>query len=865
MNKPTFPRWADRFLQWYCRSELLEEIQGDLYEIFEHQVQEDGLQKARRRFIWNVLRTLRLSTIKRLHPKYQVMPLRSHFIISYRQLLKQKYYSLINVLGLAIGCCCCFFIGQFISQELSYDKTHTEQYDLYRLLTERDGQGHSEYGIYHNPPLAALAEDHIPEVAHTFRVYTGSSRLVHTAEATKNQHEELFLYADQSMLDLLDMPLQYGDPTSALLAPNSVVLTKQKAQAYFGNENPIGKDLYLSNQPDKPYHVTGVLSNGQPLSHIQYDFYLSMSSLAESSSGSWRRSSYPTYLALQKGTNTTAIEKKLQELVSPHKSEFLGKGYQYKLQPIQDIYLYSATVGAFGHWPTGDPRYIWLFGAIGLVILLLAVINFINLSTARSTMRAHEVGLRKILGSSKPQLVIQYLVEAILQGLMGIVMGIVMIQLLLPYLEQFTGKDFSIPWLDGWFLPAMLGLGITLGILAGIYPAFYLSSFSPKRVLNARGSDVRKGGLKWGLVAVQFSASFILIFCTLLIFQQMQFIQDKKLGFDRKKVIVLEDIYSLGKAQANFKRELQNLAGIEDVALSSYLPVDGYLLNGSTFQHPDSAAGSEEVELRRWFIDEDYINALGMSMKAGRNFSSDLSLDSNAIILNERAVEMLGFDNPVGQQLEINQRYTVVGVVADFHFRSMKEEVLPLAFHHESRRAPTSAIVKYETANVQSLLQHIEERWSQFAPDQSLRYHFLDERFDHMYEEEKQTGMTFGLFAGIAIFIACLGLFALTTFTAEQRKKELSIRKILGASIEQLFRLQTERYIKLLALALVFGAPIAYQLMRNWLNDFAYRIDISWHIFMLSAGLTFLFVLLIVGRQALQLAHANPVEALRQE
>lgn len=866
MHEKGYPRWADRFLKWYCRTELLEEIQGDLYEIFEHERQQHGLTKARRKFSWNVLRTFRLSTIKRLHPKFRLMSFRSHFKISYRQLIKQKYYSLINILGLAVGFCCCFFIGQFILQELSYDKSHPDRQNLFRLLTERTGNDGSEFGIYHNPPLAELAEVNLPEVQSSFRVRTGGSRLVKTGQGSESHHEDLFLYVDPSILRLLDFPLLYGDTQTALNTPNSIVLTEEKAQKYFGSENPVGKEIFLSNQPEQPFQVTGVVSAKRPPSHIDYDFYLSMSTLEESASGSWRRSSYPTYLALKPGSDQAAVEDKLQALAQPHKENFFEKGYQYKLQPISDIYLYSSTVTSYGHWPSGDPRYIWLFGAIGFVILLLAVINFVNLSTARSTVRAQEVGIRKILGSGKGQLISQYLIEAILQSLVGITIGLLIVQALIPSLEGLTQKALPIPWNTLWFIPSMLGIAILLGILAGLYPAFFLASFAPKRILQSRGADVRKGGLKWGLMTVQFAASFVLIFCTVLIFQQMRYVQQKNLGFDREQVIVLEDVYSLGERQASFKRELSKLPEVEHISFSSYLPVDGYLLNGSSFQHPDSAAGSQEVELRRWFIDEDYLEALDMQLVQGRNFSTDLSLDSNAIILNERAVEMLGFEDPIGQALEINKKYTVVGVVADFHFRSMKQDVLPLAFHHEAtRRPPASAVLRYQSDNVQALLAKIEDSWKTFAPDQSLRYHFLDERFERMYASERRTGLTFGIFAGIAIFIACLGLFAMTTFTAEQRKKELSIRKILGATVRELFRLQTERYLKILALAVLIGAPIAYQLMRNWLDDFAYRINISFGVFLLSIGLTLFFVMLIISRQALRVANANPVHALRQD
>ena len=462
---------------------------------------------------------------------FALCPLRSHFKISYRQLIKQKYYSLINILGLAVGFSCCFFIGQFILQELSYDKSHPDGQHLFRILTERPGNDGSEFGIYHNPPLAELAEANLPEVENSFRVRAGASRLVKTAADAESHHEELFLYVDQSMLTLLDFPLSFGDPNTALSKPNSIVLTEEKARKYFGTENPVGQEFFLSNHPDQPFLVTGVVSDKRPSSHIDYDFYLSMNTLEESSSGSWRRSSYPTYLALNLGSDPAAVADKLRTLAQPHKEGFFESGYQYKLQPIEDIYLYSSTVTSYGHWPAGDPRYIWLFGAIGFVILLLAVINFVNLSTARSTVRVQEVGIRKILGSGKGQLVSQYLIEAILQSLVGIITGLLIIQALTPYLEDLIQKALLIPWDTLWFIPSMLGIAIVLGILAGLYPAFFLASFAPKRILQSRGADVRKGSLKWGLMTVQFAASFVLIFCTVLIFQQMRYVQQKKFGF----------------------------------------------------------------------------------------------------------------------------------------------------------------------------------------------------------------------------------------------------------------------------------------------------------------------------------------------
>lgn len=863
MNPSNIPKWADRFLKWYCRPDLLEEIQGDLYELFDQFEQEEGTAYAKRNFIWNVFRSFRLSTIKKMQVQMNFSPFKSHFKIAYRQLWKQKYHTLINTLGLVIGFACCLFIGLYVRQELSYDTMHPKNDQLYRLLTHEIEDGQEELWVYHNPPLAGLLEERLPEVGSTFRVMTTESRLVKTGAERSNNYEERLLFADQAMLEMFYFPFKYGNRQAALQEPNSVVLTANKALQYFGEEDPVGKQIFFDNEMDKPFTVTGVIQQTDAKSHMAYDFYLSMVTEADSKSGSWSSSSYITYLSLSEGANKNTLEKKVFDLAVQYKKNLGKNGVSYQLQPVKDAYLKSQTVTAFGHWPTGDPRYLWLFGTIAVVILLVAVFNFINLSTARSANRSAEVGIRKIMGSNRGQLISQFLVESVLQSVLALVLSLVLVKYGLPFFEQLSGKELSIPGNVFGFILCCLGASILVGLLAGLYPAFYIASFSPLKSIKSYFNQSAKSKLQWGLVSIQFVTSFILIFSTILIYRQMNYVQQKKLGFDREQVIILEDVYTLGEEMNTFKSQLQQLADVESVTLSSYVPVDGYESNGSTIEYEDPKAGIRKLEFRRWYIDEDYLSTLGINLIEGRNFSEELS-DDNTIILNETAARMLNQDKVLGQKIRMHvDDYQVIGVVEDFHFRSMRESIKPLGFYKTDLSRVSSTIIKANSDNYESLLAQIQSIWGTLVPNQPLRYNFLDEQFDQMYASERRVGITFLTFTFLAILIASLGLLALTSFIAENRKKELSIRKVLGASVQNLFQLQTQLFGKLLIIAFILGIPIAYYLMQQWLTDFAYRISISWDIFFLAMLLTFLLIAATVSYQAIRMAKANPVDALR--
>lgn len=870
MNPPTPqpPKWAERFLEWYCRHDILEEIQGDLYELYHWREAKIGTKQAQRRFVWDVFRSFRLSTIKPFHPLITPDMFRNNVKIAWRHILRERYHSIINVFGLAVGITCCLLIGLYTHYELSYDEHHPATDRIFRVLSEDE----SGAGAYQYPPLAAVLQQDFPEVEQTFRLRSTGSRLVRAEGALKSSFEENFIFADPSILEILDLPLKYGDPATALDQARSLVMTAEKAEKYFPNQNPVGKTFLLDENQEEPYVVGGVLSPEQSPSHILSDFYLSMEGLAESHLQSWTRSSYPTYVRLQEGVNSDEFAEKMYSIALQYKKDRIEEGlragssygYRYLLQPISDIYLNSEDINLYGRWAKGDVRYVWLFGAVALFILLIAVVNFINLSTAKTANRAKEVGVRKVVGADRRQLVFQFLTESTILTLSAAAIALFLTASALPYFQQWGLSGITIPWNNGWFLPLLLISSLLIGLLAGAYPSFYLSSFIAAKVLMGHLRLGSKGsGIRSVLVIFQFTISIILIMATIMITRQMDFIQNKKLGFEKDKVLILEDTYMLGDKRLAFKEVLEQYADINTVSLSSYLPVNGYRSNGSSFDHPDSSGNIREVELRRWFVDEDYLSTMSMDLVQGRNFNSQLASDSNAVIINETAAKLLHFDNPLGQPLKMNDTYTIVGVVKDFHFRSMKEPILGLAFHPANPNRTSSTIIKTATADYQSLLQKIEADWQTFAPDQALRYHFLDERFNSMYEAEERTGSIFGAFSALAIAIACLGLFALALFMVEQRNKEISIRKVLGASLGQILYLLSSDFLKMVLIALLIAIPLAWYFMQVWLQDFAYRISLDWDIFVIGGLAALSIALITISYQSIQAALSNPVEALK--
>lgn len=882
------PQWIMRLLRWFCADSFLEEVEGDLYELFQEEVAVYGLIRARRRFFFTAMRYIKPFFFGKKDFSFDLLNhltmLRHYFKISTRHLLKQKFYSFINITGFAVGLACCFLILLYIRHELSYDQQHSETDQIYRVVMNFYGKRGEGAAAVTTTPVAQTMRQEFPEIIQAARLaprlYEAGTNLVKKDGAEQNIYEEGFIYADPSFLGLFQLPMVAGELKTALTAPNTMVITARKAKLLFPDENPIGQSLILNNNQDKAFKVTGILEDIPENMHFEFDYLLSMEGLEVSKIPNWGFSNFVTYVKLASGTDYKTLENKFPNMIRKYqdaeyeKRVAEGEYFEYHLQPVKDIHLRSGKM--FDYWVHSDIQYVWLFGTIAFFILLIAAINFMNLSTARSANRAKEVGLRKVLGSLRKQLMTQFLTESITVSLLAFSVALLLVWQALPYFNDLTGITLTIPWEEIGLLPVLLLVAIAMGILAGIYPSIFLSSFRPIQVLKGQWSMGSKSGkFRSGLVIFQFTISIVLIISSLVVKKQVDFIQNKKLGFEKDQLLIIEDTYTLNDQINTFKAELKNLPEIQHVSVSDYLPVEGYEKNGSGAWKEGTNPEDSRVGLAKWYVDHDYVKTMGMEILEGRDFSTEFPTDSQAIILNTKAVEMLELEDPIGKQISsytyldpetgqlLFDTYTVIGVVEDFHFESMKMEIQGLSL--VIGRSTGSTMIKAKTTDMKQLIAKTEQIWESFVPDQPFRYNFLDERFASMYAFEQRAGNIFTLFTGLAILVACLGLFALATFMAEQRRKEIGIRKVLGASVFEMVYLLTKRFTLLVVIALLIAIPLAWYFMNNWLDDFAYQTKISWDIFLVSGFAALLIAILTISYQAVRAALANPVEAIRSE
>ncbi|MGZ5133904.1 MAG: ABC transporter permease [Flavitalea sp.] len=807
---------------------------------------------------------------------------RNYLKIALRQLLKQKMYSAIKIGGFALGIAACLLIALFIRNELSYDSSYPNADRIYRIVGEFNDNGVIDKGTSTPAPMAQVLKTDFPEIEKVGRLMPNSlfpgagSNYLRAIDQQQNNYENGFTYADQAILDILNIPMVYGNREHALDEPNTIVISKKKADKYFPNQNPVGKSILLNDDKNRPYKISGVMHDFPPTSHLQYDFLLTLTGIEfwPGEQSTWRASNYDNYVLLRTGTDVSRFEKKitsaiLKNYVIPSMQlqgnkdvEKVKKSASLHLQPVKNIHLKSFDIDdGLSH---GDIRFIWLFGAIACFILIIACINFINLSTAKSANRAKEVGLRKVVGSHRTSLVQQFLTESLLFSFLSFIIGMLLARLLLPYFNLLAAKSLSIPWNEWWLIPIVITSSIIIGIVAGIYPSFYLSSFKPINVLKGQLSRGSKNStLRNGLVVFQFTTSIILIISTFVIYNQMQFILNTKLGFNKDQVILIEGTNTLGNDVKNFKNELLKLPQVESVSISDFLPVAGTKRNGNTFWNEGKIKEESGTDSQFWIVDEDYVNTLGMKIIAGRNFSSKMPSDSQAVIINQTLANQLNLKDPIGKRITNGNAFQVVGVVEDFHFESMRDNIEGLCMSLGS--SPSIVSVKINTANIRNLVPSVTSLWKKFAPGQPIRYNFLDESFANMYADVQRMARIFTSFAILAIIIACLGLFALSAFLAEQRSKEIGIRKVLGATISQLTSLLSKDFIKLVLIAVLVASPIAWWAMNKWLQDFVYRVNISAWVF-IAAGIAALFIALItVSFQSIKAALDNPVKSLRSE
>lgn len=809
---------------------------------------------------------------------------RNYLTIALRNLWRNKAFSAINISGLAIGIATCLIIMLFVQNELSYDRYNEKADRMVRVVFRGLVQGQKMNEAMVMPPTAQTLKADYPEVLEATRLRPyGSPRVTY---GDKTFREGTFAYVDSNFFQVFTLPFLHGDKKTALVQPNTVVVTRAMADKYFGKEDPIGKVLNFKDW-NTTYKITGVIDQVPANSHFHFDLFASMASLPEAKVPSWMTSEFHTYLVLPKGYDYKQLEAKLPQVVEKYMgpqlqqamgmslAQFRQKGNDIGLflQPLTDIHLRSDLT--LDLEPGGDIRYVYIFGAIALFMLLIACINFMNLSTAGASKRAKEVGIRKVLGSVKVELVKQFLLESILLTTFALLLAITFVKIVLPVFNNLAGKKLSLQLTaNPWLLPGLLLFGLLVGVMAGSYPAFFLSSFKPVAVLKGWGapgkfiSTGRKSiGLRSGLVVFQFFVSVTLMVGTTVVYRQLRYIQNKELGYNKDQVLVLQETYWLGKNEEAFRRQLLQDPRVVNVSTSGYLPA-GPTNNNNFFVYAEDNAS--QVKTLRYDVDYQYIPTLGMQLVAGRNFSKDFATDAAGVILNETAAKAFGWgNNALGHTItNANNQgekvtYRIIGVVKDFHFKSLHERISPLVMVLGNNSG--TVIVKVKTQDIADLLKRMKKQWGDFTADVPFSYSFLDDRFNDTYQSEQKIGRILALFAGLTIFVACLGLFGLATFTAEQRTKEIGIRKVLGATVTNIVGLLSKDFLKLVLIANLIAWPLAWWVMNQWLQDFAYRIEIDWWVFALAGVSALLIALFTVSFQAIKAAVANPVKSLRME
>jgi putative ABC transport system permease protein len=805
--------------------------------------------------------------------------IKNQFIIACRNLIRNKVFTAINISGLAIGISTCLLIMLFVQNELSYDRFNSKADRIVRVVFRGTIQGEKMKEAMVMPPTAQTLKNDYPEVLEATRLRTyGFPRVTYGDKTFK---ENAFAYVDSNFFQVFTLPIIKGDAKTALQEPNSIVISETVAKKYFGNSDPVGKVLSFKDW-NNSFKITAVMRNMPANAHFHFDIFGSMASLPESREPSWMTSEYYTYLVLPAGYDYKKLEAKLPQVVEKYMGPQLQKAMgmtlaQFRqkgndiglfLQPLEDIHLRSDLTLELE--PVSDIRYVYIFAAIAIFMLLIACINFMNLSTAGASRRAREVGIRKVLGSLKGQLIRQFLLESILLTVFALILSVVLVYWALPFFNELSGKTLSLNLRTNlWLVPCLLVFGLITGVLAGSYPAFYLSSFKPVSVLKGKFASMNKTvSLRSGLVVFQFFISIVLIIGTTIVHKQLSYIQNEKLGYDKDQVLIVQEAYWLGKNQNVFREQLLQDPRVVNVSASGYLPA-GNTYNNNFFVFPDNKK-DHIVKTIRYDVDYNYIPTLGMQMKEGRNFSKSFGTDSLGIIINEETAKAFGWDkNAVGHMLSRQENdgsrgdYHVIGVVKDFHFKSFHENISPLVMVLSNNS--DNIIVKTKTRDIAGLLNTMKKNWNDLKAEVPFSYSFLDDRFKNSYQAEHKLGTILGIFAGLTIFVACLGLFGLATFTAEQRTKEIGIRKVLGATVTGIFSLLSRDFLKLVFIAFLIASPIAWFMMNKWLQDFAYRTNISWWIFAMAAGLAITITIITVSFRAIRAAMNNPVESLRSE
>ncbi len=881
------PRFADRLLKLVCAPYRLEEVQGDLHEEFAYQMKHFGERRARWNYWWVVLVFIkpppgwpfamkRKTAIVRGSPSgyydrrfseystthlVNIAMLRNYFRTAWRNLLKNRFYSLINITGLTAGLAVGILILLWVQDELSFDRFHQQSSSIYRL-ENKVGTGTSQQ-IWPSTvaPMAGFAKRELPEVKDAVRL-TGNYMYTLFKYKEKTFTEEKSSFTDPNLFSVFDFGLVQGNPAKPFPDNHSVVLTETSAKRYFGNDNPIGK--VLSYNEKSSFTVSGVIRDLPKNSSIKGDMFFPISLLFDNMyanrkdgrnrDNDFHQFDYDTYLLLQPGASVGNLATKLRNIHLRNKPD--DTDLTYLLQPLSSMHLYKAD------GTEGGVETVRMFSIIALLILVIACINYVNLSTARSLLRSKEISMRKIVGAARVQLFIQFLVETALLFSLAAILAIGLMYLLLPAYNQLSGKELVIDFSD-YHIWQIIGLTI-LGTLAAssIYPALLLSSFEPLKALKGKVSGrINEATFRKALVVTQFAVSVILIAGTFIISNQLQYIRARELGYDKTHVLAF-NMRDMSKHYDVVKADLLRQPGVAAVTRANSNIVR---MGGQTGSNDwDGKEQGETMMVHPMAIDKDFIPFFKMQLQQGANFTGAVS-DSLHFILNETAVKAARIKNPIGKRFKLWERNgTIVGVVKDFHFASMRQKIEPSVFYYDPNQMG-SIYIKTTGKDADQVIASAQRSWKQYNADYPLDYAFLDTVFNNLYQSEQQTGFLFTLFASIAILISCLGLFGLAAYTAQVRTREIGVRKVLGASVTGIIQLLAKDFIKLVLIAILIAVPIAWWAMNKWLQDFAYRIDIQWWMFAIAGLLALAIALLTVSFQSIKAALMNPVRSLRSE
>jgi len=812
---------------------------------------------------------------------------RNYLKITFRNLWKNKSYSFINIVGLAFGLACCIIILLYVNNELSYDKHHKNADRIARVVSFIDFSGsYLELATTSSPMGPTLKSDYA-DVEDMVRFRPRGEFLVRS-NAT-NIKETDVIFSDPSVFNVFTIPVLHGNEETALLEPYTMALSQSKAMKYFGKENVVGESLLLDGEHS--YKINAVYEDMPSTSHFNFEFLLSMETIAdEANNGVWLSNNFRTYLLLKEGTDfksfeenfdaikKTYIEPQLIQFTGSNLEEFeeAGNSANYELQPLTNIHLHSDLIAEFK--PNGNINYVFLFSGLATFILILACINFMNLATARSVKRAKEVGIRKTLGSLRKQLVTQFFTESILLCILSFLIALLLVEFTLPFFSNLSGTNLAADYFsDSSLIISIICTVLVTALLSGSYPAVMLSGFKPIKVLKGAFQQKEKSKFRSALVVFQFSVSLVVIIGLLVINKQLDFIQNQSLGFHKEQTVIIHDAFTLHSNLEVYKESLLDENEFKSATITSFLPVSGFSMNDQTFwpKGQDPVQGNNS-SMQVWRVDEDYIPTLGMEIMEGRNFSEGTETDENTVILNEATAQRFGFENPIGETIttftqnpdgsfdtENLREFKIIGIVKNFHFRSLKENISPLGLFKGSSRG--NVIFKIDTENASIALSKLENTWDEMAPGQPFSYSFLDDRFDQMYRSEKRVSNLVFAFSVLIILIACLGLFGLSAYSAEQRTKEIGIRKVLGASVSGIVSLVSRDFIRLILISFLIAAPIGHFIMNQWLKEFTYKTNIGFDVFLISGIGIVLIAAITVSWQSIKAALTNPVNSLKSE